>query len=209
MGDLIVVRHGTTNWDRGGDGKDKIAGHSDIALNAQGRDEARDLGRRLKGVTHIVTSDLPRAQETARLIAVDHPGTMVESDRRLRALHVGEHVGQVTDDKTTRKIVGYAHRPAEAIPGGESFDHYRERVTDGVGDVLRHVGPGPGHVVLVTHGSAATLIAHHLQHGESDMGEIAKRPALLEPGGYVRLAHGKGGWKVVESYKSAGGRSVT
>ena len=209
MGDLVIVRHGTTAWDRGGDGKDKIAGHSPIPLNARGRDEARTLAHKIGPVTHVVTSDLPRAQETAKVIAGANNGASMTTDRRLRALHVGKYVGSVTDAGTTKQISDYAHRPNEAIPEGESFGKYEKRITDGVGDAVRHVHDGPGHVVVVTHGSAATLIAHHLQHGSHDIAQIAKRPALVEPGGFVRLAKGKGGWKVAESYKATGERSVT
>lgn len=209
MGDLVIVRHGTTAWDRGGEGKDKIAGHSPIPLNATGRDEARTLGHKIGSVSHIVTSDLPRAQETARLIAHAHDGAAVTSDRRLRALHVGRYVGRVTDDATTKEIAGYARTPDKAIPGGETFGRYSTRITDGVGDALRHVHDGPGHTVVVTHGSAATLIAHHLQHGGHDIAAIAGRPAMIEPGGFIRMTKGKGGWKVAEVHKGTSERSVT
>lgn len=209
MGDLVIVRHGTTAWDRGGEGKDKIAGHSSIPLNAAGRDEARYVGRKIGPVSHVVTSDLPRALETARLIAHGHEGASIESDRRLRALHVGNYVGRVTDDATTREIAAHARTPERSIPGGESFGKYERRITDGVGDVLRHVHDGPGHVVLVTHGSAATLIDHHLRHGGHNIVDLAEQPAIMEPGGYIRLTKGRGGWKVAESYKTTGERRVS
>lgn len=205
----MIVRHGTTAWDRGGDGKDKIAGHSHIPLNATGRDEARALAHKVGPVSTVITSDLPRAQETARLIAHGHDGAAVTSDRRLRALHVGKYVGRVTNDATTKEIAGYARKSSEPIPGGESFGRYSQRITDGVGDALHHVHDGPGHVVLVTHGSAATLIAHHLQHGSHDIAQLAHRPAAIEPGGFIRMAKGKGGWKVAEIHKGTSERSVT
>ncbi len=67
MTDLVLVRHGDTEWNRTG----RVQGLSDIPLNDTGRRQAREAGRRLRGQrwTAIASSPLSRAAETAEIIA--------------------------------------------------------------------------------------------------------------------------------------------
>jgi probable phosphoglycerate mutase len=65
-----LVRHGQTEWARLG----RHTGRTDVPLTGTGRDQARDLGRRLAGrrlgrdrFGLVLTSPLARAAETARL----------------------------------------------------------------------------------------------------------------------------------------------
>lgn len=74
---LHLVRHGETEWSLSG----QYSGRADIPLTAHGEDEARDVGRRLRGIpfTHVLTSPLQRAQETCALAALG-PKPMIEPD---------------------------------------------------------------------------------------------------------------------------------
>ena len=67
MTELVLVRHGETEWNRVG----RVQGRSDIPLNDTGRAQARETGRRLAdgAFDAIVASPLSRAAETARIIA--------------------------------------------------------------------------------------------------------------------------------------------
>jgi probable phosphoglycerate mutase len=60
-----LVRHGETAWAKLG----RHTGRTDVALTEAGRDQARDLGRRLAGHEFglVLTSPLARATETARI----------------------------------------------------------------------------------------------------------------------------------------------
>ena len=62
---LYLVRHGETEWARLG----RHTGRTDIPLTETGRDQGRDLGRRLAGhpFALVLTSPLSRAAETAAL----------------------------------------------------------------------------------------------------------------------------------------------
>ena len=61
--DLWLVRHGETEWARLG----RHTGRTDVPLTETGRDQARDLGRRLAGHAFelVLTSPLSRAADTA------------------------------------------------------------------------------------------------------------------------------------------------
>lgn len=65
---LYLIRHGETEWSRTG----QYTGSTDIALTAQGEEEARDVGQRLRGIpfTHVLTSPLQRAKQTCALAAL-------------------------------------------------------------------------------------------------------------------------------------------
>ena len=63
MTEIIIIRHGETEWNKTG----RFQGHSDIALSQEGRAQAAALGRNLAvdDVDAIYASDLTRAMETA------------------------------------------------------------------------------------------------------------------------------------------------
>lgn len=68
MGDLLLVRHGETEWSRSG----RHTSYTDLPLTDRGREHARALAPLLAGqrVTAAFTSPLQRARETARLIGL-------------------------------------------------------------------------------------------------------------------------------------------
>ncbi len=65
---LYFIRHGQTEWSLSG----QHSGRANISLTAQGEDEARAVGQRLRDIAfaHVLTSPLQRAQQTCALAAL-------------------------------------------------------------------------------------------------------------------------------------------
>ena len=82
---LYLARHGETDWNAVG----RWQGHTDVPLNATGEAQARALAEVLRGagLSMVISSDLARAQETARIVAglLDVPLAYVDVDLRERS----------------------------------------------------------------------------------------------------------------------------
>ena len=158
MTEIILARHGETDWNSGR----RVQGHTDIPLNAAGVDQARALAEQLVGepLTAVFSSDLSRALDTARAVADVH-GLEVSVDPRLREKNFGTWEG-LTD-------VEIAERFPEARRGqwgdGESTEEVAERVL-GVLQRIRDLHP-EGPVLVVSHGGPlrAALAALAIEHG--------------------------------------------
>jgi probable phosphoglycerate mutase len=70
MRKLVLFRHGETDLNR----DHRVQGVSDYPLNSVGIKQAEDLALRLKnqGISHIVSSDLKRAHQTASIVAISN-----------------------------------------------------------------------------------------------------------------------------------------
>jgi broad specificity phosphatase PhoE len=89
---VYLVRHGETEWARLG----RHTGRTDIPLTDVGREQARDLGRRVGDhpFALVLTSPLSRAAETARLSGFP----AAEPDDDLREWDYGAFEGRTTAD---------------------------------------------------------------------------------------------------------------
>jgi broad specificity phosphatase PhoE len=156
---LFFVRHGETDWNAEG----RLQGQQDIAINARGREQASDAGRRLASLDidpaalRWVVSPLGRTRETCELarqsLALE-PGTY-ELDERIKELSFGRWEGMTW--REVRKAEPAAARAREADkwafvpPGGESYGMLAERVRSFANDVA-------GDLVVVSHGGVARAL---------------------------------------------------
>jgi broad specificity phosphatase PhoE len=125
---LLLVRHGVTdhNINR------QFTGQSDIPLTELGKHQARAVGTYLarEQLDVIFSSDLQRARDTAREIALHHNLPVLE-DPDLREIHMGEWEGLTVEEIRARDQEGWTYVRSDPVhhapPGGESFIQLQER----------------------------------------------------------------------------------
>lgn len=148
MGDLLLVRHGETEWSRSG----RHTGWTDVPLTEHGRDEARRLtslvGSLRVGAAYV--SPLERARETAELSGLH--GARVDPD--LREWDYGGYEGVTTAEiQRTRPhwfLFDDGVAPGPPEHPGETPAQVGERADRVLARVL---GAGAdGEVALVAHG---------------------------------------------------------
>jgi HK97 family phage portal protein len=147
--DFFIGRHGTTDDDVSG----AWSGWRKIGLNEAGRQEIVATGEKLKGkgIKRIVSSELPRAKETAQYYA-SVLGVPMTTDWRLNALDLGELAG-LNEKENGQRLQLYVDNPDQVIPGGrESIHSYQDRVNEVFND-LQGSNETTGPILAVTHSS--------------------------------------------------------
>ncbi|MFZ7088452.1 histidine phosphatase family protein [Curtobacterium sp. RRHDQ10] len=179
-GELVLVRHGETEWSRSG----QHTGRTDILLTANGEEQARATGRALAGRSFALalSSPLTRARETARLIGVDP-----EVDDDLMEWDYGAYEGL-----TTPQIKVQRHGPwdlwTDGVPAGttpgEDAAEVRARV-ERVLDRVRPVLADGGDAVCVAHGHVLRALgAAWIRLGPEDGAVLALSTASVSVLGY-------------------------
>lgn len=166
MTTLFLVRHGETDWNR----DRRIQGSTDIPLNDTGRQQARDAAASLRADLGdadpvVVSSDLARARETARIIAETWgvPLGAAYSDLRERAYGDAEGLG------TTEFIERWGDWYTAEVPNAESWADLRTRAIRGMRTIARDVrrsATPTAPVVIVTHGALIREVIRHATAGE-------------------------------------------
>lgn len=93
---IILTRHCETDWNK----IKRLQGKTDTPLNDAGKLEARKLAHCLAphAPSVIISSNLARAQETARIIAYHLGGVAIISDERLQECSFGELEGLTLEE---------------------------------------------------------------------------------------------------------------
>ncbi len=149
MTEIILVRHGETEWNVG----EVFRGRIDIELNETGVKQAELLAKYLSEVKieAIYSSPLKRALRTAELIARPHK-LKVQIDQGLVDLDFGKWQGlphQEVKDKYKELYAKWVENPhLITIAGGESVNDVRKRA---IGVVDEIIAKYDGTVTLVSH----------------------------------------------------------
>ena len=154
MTELLLVRHGETDWNR----DRRFQGHADPPLNEMGREQAHALAAELAGerIELVYTSDLCRARETAEIVAASLGADLVAL-RDLREIDVGEWEGLTWPEIEERYPEGARawHEQGFGWEAGETYDELGERV---VAALRRIAADHPEQRVLVV-GHGGTIRA--------------------------------------------------
>ncbi|WP_344049593.1 histidine phosphatase family protein [Streptomyces thermoalcalitolerans] len=150
MSDLLLVRHGETEWSRSG----RHTGWTDVPLTEHGREEARRLAPLIREhrIGAAFVSPLRRARETAELIGVHD--ARVDAD--LREWDYGAYEG-ITTPEIQRTRPGWFLFTDGVAPGppehpGETVEQVGERADRMLAKVDAASADAEGAVLLVAHG---------------------------------------------------------
>ncbi len=163
MTELILIRHGETDWNR----ELRFQGHVDVPLNATGREQARRLAERLAfdklAVDHLVCSDLIRTQETAApSLQVLFPQLRIDTltDSSLREQNFGIVDGKRVDDVKLEHADAWNQwlrfEADYGMPGGETTRQFHTRVMDAVRRIAQQYSGQK--IMVVTHGGVLDMI---------------------------------------------------
>jgi alpha-ribazole phosphatase len=180
---LVLVRHADTDAAMRG----RCYGRLDVGLSPEGRRQARELGRALRGISvaAVYSSPLSRALDTAAAIAAPHGLEPVVEDS-LRELDFGELEGMLYKDIEAARpelFREWMETPGSVrFPGGEALADLRARVRPAVAEIReRHEGEV---VALVAHGGVIRIV-------------LADALDLTD-GAFFRLGQAFGGLSVVD-----------
>lgn len=152
---LYFVRHGETDWNV----KKKIQGKTDVPLNENGKQQAKELAdmlldRKKEGTLQVVrayTSPQLRAAQTAQeaAIALDIPCIAADG---LREMDMGDWEGRSWESITQENTKEYqdwdANRRYVHTPHGECYNEVLRRALDTLGMILERETED---VLIVTH----------------------------------------------------------
>ena len=184
MGDLILLRHGETEWSKAG----RHTGRTDIPLTPAGEAAATALAPLLAGHDIVATfcSPAQRATRTAQLAGLAD----IKQDPDLWEWDYGGYEGLTTAQIRVQRPGWYLWRdgviPGDAAHPGETVQHVGERVDR----VLARTEPlmARGDVALVAHGHVLrVLTARYLLLDPSD-GKLFR----LDTGTISTLGHEHG-----------------
>jgi 2,3-bisphosphoglycerate-dependent phosphoglycerate mutase len=156
MTELIVMRHGETDWNR----QHRFQGQIDVPLNAAGRAQAERLAQRLahEAFDAVVASDLQRARSTAELAAA---GRTIVCEPLWREQSFGVLEGldapTIIDQHPQLWSSWLRHDADYALPGGgESVRMFHTRVLSALQRLVqRHNGT---RVAVFTHGGVLDML---------------------------------------------------
>ncbi|QHI97827.1 histidine phosphatase family protein [Xylophilus rhododendri] len=157
MTELILIRHGETDWNRAM----RFQGQTDVSLNAAGLAQAQRLAARVAAETvhHLVSSDLQRAWQTAEPAAAQL-GLPVAADTGLREQCFGVAEGLTAAEIRETRPADWARwtsfQADQSFEGGESTRRFHTRSIAAIRALAAaHTGRT---LLLVTHGGVLDMV---------------------------------------------------
>lgn len=174
-GQIILLRHGETEWSRSG----QHTGRTDLPLTEHGEQQARSLAGRFAELhpVLVVASPRQRALRTAELAGL----TVDRVDDDLVEWDYGELEGQTTS--TIRETWPGWTVWSGPVPGGETIDQVGARANKVLQSITADLERGD--VVLVGHGHALRVLTACWLGLEASAGALF----VLDPGSVSLLGH--------------------
>jgi probable phosphoglycerate mutase len=157
MGEVIVIRHGATEWSRSG----QHTGVTDLPLLPEGEEDGRRIGTLLAGrkIAHAFVSPRTRARRTAELAGLFDGRIDPQIDEDLVEVDYGGYEGRTTKEISEDMGRQWSLWRDGTIPGetpGETLEAVAERVDR----VITRIRPllADGDVALVAHGHVLRIL---------------------------------------------------
>ena len=176
MANLILVRHGESEWNA----KELWTGWTDIGLSEKGKEQARQVGEKLKGMRldFAYTSILIRTKQTLNeiksVLGVDMP---TFEDKALNEKNYGIYTGK--DKWEIKKEIGdemflKIRRSWDyQIPKGESLKQVYERVVPYYErEILPKIKVGSNIIIVASDNSLRALVKHLENISDSEIPKL-------------------------------------
>lgn len=180
-----LIRHGKTDWNAQG----KIQGQTDTPLNEEGIRQAYALADRLSRDPMkwdaVISSDLSRAYETARIIAAKLHIPLLPGEPKLRERYFGLIEGTTEEQRLARW--GADWRKSDS--GQESDEAVRGRALTFVEETAA-LEPNRN-ILIVSHGSLLAQLLKGMCPGLEDkpIGNLSYSVMQFEAGQWTPLLH--------------------
>jgi len=172
---MYLMRHGQVAYFENGR---PLRQHS-VPLTAEGREQAAAAAKLLDGIAfdRVVTSDLPRTIETARIVA---PSIEPESWPELREIESGR-LDEIPEDAVEAAFLeawrGVVPEDARFL-GGETIGSLLDRVLPAVDRLI--ADPDWDVLLAVLHGGVnRAILSHALTGGRALLGNLEQSPACI------------------------------
>jgi probable phosphoglycerate mutase len=145
---IWIVRHGQTEWSVAG----KHTGRRDIPLTAEGEEQARKAGARLRPVSFaaVLASPLERARRTCELAGF---GARAELVPDLMEWNYGDYEGRTAAEIRATRPDWHLFR--DGCPGGEALQDVVVRADR----VVARLRSATGNVLVFSHGHLLRVLA--------------------------------------------------
>ena len=183
---VILIRHGETDYSC----QRRYCGSTDIGLNETGRLQAKKLAKRLASekIQRVYSSNMKRALEFAKLVFKD---TFVKKVAAFNEIHFGEFEGLRYEDildKFPKQYSSWLKNPLDMkVPGGESLEHFAQRVRKALAEVLS-LNKEDAIAIVVHAGPIAVILCDCMQIPLQEIWQV-----MLNLGGISIVDFDKGG----------------
>lgn len=177
MGQLILLRHGQSIWNQ----ENKFTGWIDVALSANGIQEAILAGQKLANVLldQVFCSNLKRALDTAKLVlkAADQEACPIVSDPALNERNYGDLQGlnkaEMVQKYGAQQIQIWRRSYDARPPRGESLKDTCERVLPYYHKAIEPLLKANKTVLVVAHGNSLRALIKELdQISDSEIASL-------------------------------------
>jgi alpha-ribazole phosphatase len=175
MTKLLLIRHGETDYNL----KKRYSGFTDVGLNKTGRQQARELYKKLKkqNIHKVYSSDKRRAIETVKILFKNKE---IEKNPDLREIHFGVFEGLTYDEILKKYPVVYKkwlkNPYTIAIPKGESLTALKKRAVRAIKKIASQNKDKT--VAIVTHGGVISVFINYLLKTKDFWNKIPKSASL-------------------------------